>query len=170
MKKTKLLAIASVCAALCVAIMAIGVVLDVLDLSLAILAGLIVAVVATEFSDRWGWAVYGVAGLLSLLLPNRVPGALFLLFCGWYPILQKKIQMLRPVVSRIVKEAVFNAALALYLVLEIFVLRLESAGWVTLLTVVFANILFVMYDYLLDRLILFYIVKLRERLKIHKLK
>ncbi len=170
MKKTKLIAVSSVAAALAVGIMAIGMLVEVLDISLAILAGLIVAIIAAEFGDRWGWAVYAVAGLLSLLLPHRSPGIVFLLFAGWYPILQKKIQMLRPLWCRILKEVLFNLVLCAYLFIGIRFLGLEEAGWVTAATFVFANILFILYDVLLDRFILYYIVNLRRRLGIHKWK
>ena len=170
MKNTKILAVSSVASALSVTVMAIGSLLDVLDVSLAVLAGLIVAVIAAEFGDRWGWGVYAASGLLSLLLPHKVPGIVFLLFCGWYPILQKKIQMLRPIWSWVVKEAVFNLILCGYLFVGVRFLHLEEANWISVVTFLFANILFVLYDVLLDRFILFYIVKLRDRIGFHKWK
>ncbi len=167
MNKTKMLALASLAAALCVIVMALGSLVEILDLSLAILAGLIVAIMAQEYGDRWGWAVFAVAGLLSLLLPEKSAGIAFLLFCGWYPIVQKKLHLLKPFLCRLVKEVLFNAVLALDLFLSVKILGAESR-WILAATVVLGNVCFVFYDLLLDRFLLWYIIKLRDRLGFHK--
>lgn len=170
MKNTKILAVASIASALCVAIMAIGTLVEALDLSLAILAGLVVAVISLEFRERWGWSVFAVSGLLSLLLPGKTAGFVFLLFCGWYPMVQKRLQMLRPLWCWVLKEVIFNGVLAVYLVLSLKVLGIQEAAWITAATFVLANLLFILYDLLLDRFQIYYLVKLRDRIGLHKLK
>ena len=165
-----MLAVASLASALCVAIMALGTFFEVMDISLAILAGLIVCVLSLEFGVKWGLAVFLVGGLLSLLLPRKDAGIIFLLFCGWYPVAQKKIQLLKPLYAWIIKEAAFNVVLAAYLFIAIRFLGLVEEKWITVLTAVFANILFILYDVLLDRFQIYYILKLRDRIGMNKFK
>ena len=164
MKKTKKIAIGAMFSALCVAVLSLGSVVETLDLSLAILAGLVVMVINAEFSWRVASCVYLVAGLLALLLPAKTPALFFLAFFGWYPVAQKKIQLLSPVWARLLKEGLFNIFVVLFLAVSAFVTGTKEAFWVYAVLFVVSNIVFVIYDILLDRILLFYILKIRKRL------
>ena len=152
-------------AAMCVAILSIGSIVETLDVSLAIFAGLVVLIISTEYGDKAGFAVYLVGGLLALLLPNKSAGILFLALGGWYPIVQKKINMMRPLLARIVKLLIFNAVLTALLVLSAYVTGTTDGKWIYASLFVIGNICFFMYDILLDRFMIWYILKLRNRLK-----
>ena len=152
-------------AAMCVAILSVGSLFESLDMTLAILAGLVVAIVATEYADRAGFAVFAVAGLISLLLPLKSPAVLFLALGGWYPIVQKRINMLRPLWAFVVKILIFNGVLIALLVLSAFVTGTTDAKWVYITLVILGNVCFYMYDLLLDRFMIWYVLKLRKRLK-----
>ena len=152
-------------AAMCVAILSVGSILESLDVSLAIIAGLVVMVIATEYGDRAGFAVFFVSGLLSLLLPLKSPGIFFLALGGWYPIVQKKINMLKPLLARIVKILLFNGVLVFLLALSAFVTGTPEAKWVYLSLLILGNLCFFLYDLLLDRFLIWYLLKLRNRLK-----
>lgn len=166
MKKTRMLAISSMMAALAVAILSVGSLVESLDLSLSILAGLVILVVSTEYGDRIGLAVFLVSGVLSLLLlPIKSPAILFLALAGWYPIVQKKINLLSPILSRVLKTLIFNFVLILLLVLSFFVTGVPEVKWVYATLFLLGNACFVLYDLLLDRVFLWYLLKLRKRLK-----
>lgn len=152
-------------AAMCVAILSIGSLFESLDITLAIFAGLVVLVIATEYGDRAGFSVYAVAGILALLLPVKSPAVLFLALGGWYPIVQKKINMLRPFYAFVVKVLILNAVLAALLLLSALVTGIVDATWVYAVLFVIGNLCFYLYDILLDRVMLWYILKLRKRLK-----
>ena len=152
-------------AAMCVAILSIGSLFESLDVTLAIVAGLVVLLIDTEYGFRPGLAVFLVAGILSLLLPMKTPAVLFLAFGGWYPLVQKKINMLPAIWALLLKLVLFNAVLAALLWLSAFVTGVKDATWVVVLLFVVGNICFYMYDILLDRFMLWYILKLRSRLK-----
>lgn len=152
-------------AAMCVGILSLASLLDVLDVSLAVLAGLVVCVCSVEFGDKFAWAVYLVAGLLSLLLPQKGAGVFFLLFGGWYPIMQKKFLSLKPALSWMLRLFVFNLILFLFLFISAKLLGGEALGWIYLPLIVLANFCFVLYDILLGRVIVYYIVRLRGRLR-----
>lgn len=160
-----MLSICSLMAAMCVAILSIGSLFESLDITLAIFAGLVVLVIATEYGDRAGFSVYAVAGILALLLPVKSPAVLFLALGGWYPIVQKKINMLRPFYAFVVKALILNAVLAALLLLSALVTGIVDATWVYAVLFVIGNLCFYLYDILLDRVMLWYILKLRKRLK-----
>ena len=81
-------------AALVVAILAVGSLIDVLDLTLALFAGVLVMIVDVEFSEGCAWSVFAVSAPLSFLLPVRTAPLLFVLFFGWYPLFRKHIRKL----------------------------------------------------------------------------
>lgn len=152
-------------AALCVVVFSLGSFIESLDVSLSVLAGLLVMIVATEYGDPTGFSVFLVSGILGLLLPVKTPAIFFLAIFGWYPLVQKKIHRLPPFFARIVKLIVFNGAAAVLVALSVFVFSMPfSLNVVTCLTLALANAAFVMYDILLDRILIWYIVKLRKRL------
>ena len=152
-------------AAMCVAILSVGSLFESLDVTLAIVAGLVVLLIDTEYGFRPGLAVFLVAGILSLLLPIKTPAVLFLSFGGWYPLVQKKINMLPAIWALVLKLLLFNAVLAALLWLSAFVTGVKDATWVIATLFVVGNICFYMYDILLDRFMIWYILKLRSRLK-----
>ena len=165
MKNTKTLTVSSLMAAFCVAIMSLGSLMESLDFSLSMLAGLVVMILSSEYGDRVALAVFAVGGILSLLLPLKTPALFFLALFGWYPIAQKKIHMLPPVICRLVKTLIFNAALALFLWLSAFITGVVDGTVIYATLFVLGNICFVMYDILLDRFLIWYIVKIRPRLR-----
>lgn len=152
-------------AAMCVAILSVGSLFESLDVTLAIVAGLVVLVIDTEYGLRAGLSVFAVAGLLALLLPIKTPAVLFLALGGWYPLVQKKINMLTPVWTFVVKFLIFNAVLGALLAFSAFVMGVTDPTWVTALLFIVGNLCFYMYDILLNRFMIWYILKLRTRLK-----
>ena len=145
-------------AAMCVAILSLGSLFESLDVTVAIFSGLVVMIVATAYGDRAGYAV-------CLILPVKSPAVLFLALGGWYPIVQKKINMLRPIFALLLKFLILNGVLGLLLVLSAFVTGTSDAKWVYLTLFAVGNLCFYLYDILLDRFMIWYILKLRKRLK-----
>lgn len=166
MKKTKILSIASLMAAMCVVILSVGIWMESLDLSLAILAGLIVMIVSCEFGDPVAFSVFAVVSILSLILQIRLPAIYFASLFGWYPIVQKKIHLLPPWAAKVVKFLGFNLLLALYLYLSSKFTGTEEATWIYGAFWILANVCFYVYDILLDRFLIWYILKIRQRLRL----
>jgi len=160
-----MLSICSLMAALCVVIMSLGSLVESLDFSLAVLAGLVVMILSSEYGDPAAFAVYLVSGLLALILPLKTTAIFFLIFFGWYPIMQKKINMLKPLLARVVKFLIFNTAMGLLLFVSAFVTGTTDTPVIYGITAILANFCFVLYDTLLDRFLIWYILKLRNRLK-----
>ena len=157
--------------ALGVVLLYIGSLVEALDLSAAVLASLACIIAVIEYGKGAPWAVYGVTSVLSLiLLPVKTPAAFYAIFFGFYPILKEKIERRPRLLQWVIKEVIFNVSLV---IMGFAVYFLSTTGDNLLLespliiaaTVVMAELAFVLYDIALTRLISFYIIKLRNRLK-----
>lgn len=149
----------------------LGAFVEVLDLSAAAFAGIIVIMVTIELGGGSAAGVFAATGILSLLLlPARMPAIFYILFGGWYPIVKERIERLRWRPLRwIIKLAALNAALAVAFVVAKYVLMLPDAvsDWTPLLFVAM-NGVFILFDYALTQLITVYLLRLRGRLGIDK--
>lgn len=167
----KKLAVCAMLSALGVVLLYLGSLIDILDISMAAIASLLCIIAVIEYGKGAPWMIYGVTSILSLLLlPNKTPAAFYAIFFGFYPILKEKFEKQRKLVCWVLKEAVFNVALVLLLLISIFLLGLTDNMLVNPITVtilvVLAEAVFVLYDIALTRLITFYFVRLRSRLRL----
>ena len=165
-KKTRRLAISAILSALGVVILYLGALVEVLDVSAAAIASLLCVLAVLEMGGAWPWLIYFVVTILSLvLLPVKFAAFLFALFLGYYPILKAYCERLRPLASWVLKMVSFNAALALMLLLfHLFLPDTEWTGpWYYVVLYLFGNVVFVLYDVALTRLISTYLRRLRGR-------
>ncbi len=130
-------------------------------------AGVLLVVIAIEISPRWAALVYAAVALLSpVITPDKEAAMLFIAFFGYYPILKALLERMK---SRVLEWAckllIFNLSfLAGYCVL-IFLFNqkevLESLGNSGTLVVAgmwfLGNIVFVIYDLAITRLISAYV-------------
>ena len=169
---TKKLTVCALLAALGVVIMYLGSLIDVLDISMAVIASLLCVIAVIEYGKGAPWMIFLVTAILSfLLLPNKSPAYFYAVFFGFYPILKEKFEKRSRVVSWILKEITFNVCLAAMVVLTVFLLldptKSNLINPLTIsIAVVLAEAVFIVYDIALTGLISFYIFNLRKRLKI----
>ena len=157
--------------ALGVIFLGIGAILEVLDISMAVIASFCVIIALIEYGKGSPWMVYAAISVLSfLILPSKLPALFFALFFGFYPILREKFERKNKLLRWILKELTFNVCLAVIITLYML-LFFESVAlafplpWLIVAAVVLCEIVFVMYDIALERLITFYVIKLRHRFK-----
>lgn len=168
-EKTKRLAICAMLSALGVVLLYIGSLVEVLDISMAAIASLFVIFAVIEYGSV-AWAIYAVTGILSaILLPNKLPAAMYLLFLGFYPIIKEKIEKInKKALQWGVKIAVFNFCLIALIFLTNVLLAFEFSK-IFVFEAVFlllANFTFVIYDIALTRLISLYLFRLRRKFRI----
>lgn len=165
MQKTKKLSFAALMSALGVAFMYGGAMLEVLDLSTAALASICVMLVLVEIGGRYAWLTYAVTGILSLLvLPQKFAAILFLGFLGFYPMAKALFEKrFRGWLCLVLKILLLNACAALMLLAVRYVMT--EALWFEIMTLVIANIVFVVYDVALTRLLRAYVFVWRKKLK-----
>lgn len=172
MKQSMKLAFCGVIAALSTVLMFFTGLAPTATLALPAIAGCLLIPVVVEAGLAWGAGVYGVCCVLSFLLaPDRDAFLFYLLFFGYYPVLYAVLGRIRGRVLRYVaKLLVFNAAVALEVLLSVYVLGvpMESffiLGWIGPVVMwLLANAVFILYDLALDGLILQYYRRLHPRL------
>ena len=171
---TKKLTVCALLAALGVVIMYLGSLVDLLDISMAVIASLLCVIAVIEYGKGAPWMVFAATALLSLLLlpGNKSPALFYTVFFGFYPILKEKIEKKSKVVSWVLKEIIFNVCLIPMVLLTVFLFidptKNTLVNPITIsIAVILAEAVFVMYDIAMTRLISFYILKLRKRLKLN---
>jgi len=160
--------------ALGTALMVLGGVVEVLDLSVLAFASLLVAFVYIEIGSPYTWLVWLCSSLATFLfLPGSIIWVEYLAIFGIYPILKAYIERLRRSVWLVLKLAYINVVLwGLFLTFEFlfdYPIFIYDKLWLKLAVYFVANVAFVAYDLFLTVLIRAYFAKLRNRFK-HLLK
>ena len=170
-KTTRKLAAAALLAALGTALLALGALVDVLDLSMAAIASLTVVFAVIELRGPYPYLVYAVTALLALLLlPAKTPGVIYALFAGYYPVVKAVFERHFPrPVAWLFKILLFNAALALsvFLVVRFFMAPGTVERWHYWLLLIGTPV-FILYDYTLTKLITVYLLRWRGRLRLFR--
>ena len=168
----KQLTVCSMLVALGVIFLGIGSLLEVLDISMAVIASLCVIIAVIEYGKSAPWLVYAATSVLSfiLLMYNPLPAIFFSLFFGFYPILKEKLERKPKVISWLLKEIIFNVCLAVILLIYFLLFTPTSnynipLPWLIVLAILLCEGVFILYDIALTRMITFYVIKLRHRFK-----
>lgn len=167
--KTKMLAVCSMFSALGVVILYMGALIEVLDLTMAFVASLIVMAAVIELGGAYPWLIYAVTATLSILLvPNKFCAAVYVGFVGFYPILKEKFERIPGIICLVLKIVSFNACVfAMWGITKL--LSLPVTFGLPIWGVVLAlNAVFVVFDVSLTRMITMYVYRWRMKLKIDK--
>lgn len=170
--KTKCIAVCATLSALGVTILWLGAIIDVLDMTAAMFASILVVIPVTEYGKYWPWLTYGVTAALALIiLPNKLPAIIYLLV-GYYPAVKRRFERLRKIPALIGKFGFFNVVLTVIVIFCHFFLPnvdlslIPGLGNVWTYVVLYAcgNFTFFLYDLMLSRIIVLYILRLRDKL------
>lgn len=158
--------------ALGVALLWLGAVTDVLDITFCFAASLVIVFAQIELGGKRAVLIYLATGILSLiLLPSKFAAAAYLLIAGNYPmlkyILESKIK--GKAVLFILKTAYFSLTMAVLLAISKFVLLLDEGQVIDVITFLLGVVSFILFDFVLTRLISVYYIKLRKRLRIERI-
>jgi len=135
-------------------------------------AGILLVLLVFNLGYAYAFAVYFVTAALSFLLVTDKEAALYYaMFLGFYPILKGVIERIpsKPV-QYIVKLALFNVCMiaAFYIGISLLSIPKESFNlfgvylpWVFL---ILGNIVFIIYDLCITRLVTLYLLKWHDRL------
>ena len=175
MRHTKRLTLAALSVAFGVLLLYLGTLLSVLDLTAVALAALLVIFAEIELKAPYQFLVAaGTALLAFLLLPDKTPALLYLLFGGLYPILKGYLERLPRILAAILKILLYNLLLALSLWVLFALFGFDPAmysfgGRLPLLAIyiiggVFLELLLFLYDLALTRLRLYYFSRLRQKI------
>lgn len=135
---------------------------------LTAVAGLFPMVSVLAAGRKAGYLCWAASGLLSLiLLPDKGVAALYLTFLGLYPVVKERIELIRrPITEWILKLSSFNLALTLFGVVFRELFLPNPPNWLadnSLLLYGLGNLVFVIYDIGLSKLIALIRARIRFR-------
>ncbi|MBE6699393.1 MAG: hypothetical protein E7584_04050 [Ruminococcaceae bacterium] len=171
-QQIKYLTVSAMLCALGVVILGLGSLIEVLDLTVSVIASLLTVYAVIEIGGVYPWLIWIVTSVIALLLlPLKTPVLFYALLTGYYPIIKQKIERR---MARLPAWALKMGVLAVSLGIIWGVMRLflpdlleSSGGWIMIATTVGLAVLsFVLYDICLTKLITLYFVRLQKRFRI----
>lgn len=172
--KTYTLAFSSVIATLSLVMMFVTTFIPVGTYAIPCIAGAMLAAVVIEAGYVTATAVYIVVSILSFLLVGDKEAVLYYTaFLGFYPILKGLFERIKlKVLQYFLKVLVFNVCMVAAFYVAIWVLSIPKESFEILgvyLPLVFlaaGNVVFIIYDFCLTRIITQYIVQWRKKIKL----
>lgn len=171
-KTTLRLTLSAIICALSVVLLWLGGLIQILDLSVAVLVSMLVVFAVIELRGKYPYLIYAVTSVLSfLLLPVNSAAMTYVLFAGYYPIIKALLEKHLPIWGAwTVKMLVFAAGAVGILLISEYVLLLPMDWlWAHWYVLVALPPLFVLYDIVMTRMISAYLFRWRARLRIPEL-
>ena len=173
MKKTSVISICGIITALSLVLMIIANFVPFLTYGIPAIAGALTVIIVLDIGKKYAWLVYACVSALSLILCSNELEHVFsyIMFFGFYPIIKAYIERMKSKVAQwVVKILLFTIAFSVVLVLATFVLGipLDTMGFGIYYVIAFAialEVMFVLYDFALTRVITLYLVAYRERFR-----
>lgn len=155
--------------------------LEIFVYALPAFAGMITMFCVIEMGKSWALGVYAATAIIGMLvLPNKEAAVLYTAFFGYYPIVKAIFESKLPKwLGLILKFAVFNAAVAVsyMLLVKVFgmpfneLMGIDGDAWwarfVIPVMLVLGNVVFVLFDIMLTRLVTVYLAVWQK--KFHKM-
>ena len=170
MSQTKKITISAMMVALGTAVMLLGAVIDVLDLSVCAIASLLVVFIYIEIGSYYPWLVWICTTLTTALIyPASVMWVEYALVFGLYPLIKAYIERLPRWTWLIIKLVYINAVIwGIFCVSELLLgipFFEEENMILTVVTYLLMNVAFIAYDFFIVVMVRFYSEKLRPRFK-----
>lgn len=155
--------------ALAVVLLLSGSLIPLATFAAPLLAMIVLLPILLEYGPRAAGTAYGAVSILALLLTTDRELALVFAAFGWYPLLRGKLKKVpsRPL-QLVIQLALCNLVIALLYGVVMRLLGMTSAmadstRWINILTLLLANIVFLLLDKVLDRMTLLWQHKFRKR-------
>ena len=171
-QQVKYLTVSAMLCALGVVILGLGAVIEVLDITVAVIASLLTVYAVIEIGGAYPWLIWIVTSTIALLLlPLKTPVLFYALLTGYYPIIKQKIERrMARLPAWALKIGVLAVSMGvMWAVMWLFAPALleTTGGWIMIAaTLVLGVFAFVLYDFCLTKMITVYFVKLQKRFKI----
>jgi hypothetical protein len=179
---TRRIATCGVFCAVAVVMLGLGAVIEVLDITAAAAAALILLPILLCYGGRYAWLSYAVTATLGvLLMPQSLAAWMYAGLAGFYPMIKQKVDRLPRVVSWIVKLLLLTAVLFLYLTVFFFIFmggegsmtdaffkgfgEADEPPVIAWAVVGLSVLTFVLFDLLIDRLLILYYLRWQKRVE-----
>jgi hypothetical protein len=160
---TKRVALCGIFSALALALMFLGGVVEVFDLTTAAFASFLVYIIAYVYGIKWGVSLYLVITILSFVFFSGKTVFFVFLFVGYYPLVKRfcDYKISNKKFTWIIKLVVFNIAYTFLLIVgkELF-FELDTEGKFKIVELIlaypFGNLFIILYDIACTRLVFKY--------------
>ena len=169
--QTRILAMSSLFTALGVVILYLGSFFEIIDLTVAATASLLVLITVIEMGKRTATLVWLATSFLSMLiLPNKFIAVGYALFFGCYPLVKAFAERFSMVLSWAIKLLFAFVSMTALVLVSHFLLAMPMEGPV-LMVAFFLLALFtsVIFDIALTKLVTLYLWRLRRMLGIERI-
>ncbi|MBQ9151978.1 MAG: hypothetical protein IJX72_06985 [Clostridia bacterium] len=173
------------CALLCalaVVFLGMGALIEVFDLTAAAVAALILLPVLLCYGGKYAWLSYAVTAVLGvMLMPQSLATWTFAGLTGYYPIIKNRLDRLPRVLGWIVKLLLLTAVLCLYLAVFHFLVmggegsfadsflkgfgEAEGSTYMAWAVIGLSVFTYVLFDILIDRLLVIYYLRWQKRVE-----
>lgn len=135
-------------------------------------AGILLIIIVIEIGYSYAVAVFSATALLAFLLPaDKEAALLYAVFLGWYPIIKGLIERIHNrIVQYLLKMLLFNACMIGYYFLATLALSIPPDSFeifgvnIPLLFLAIGNVIFILYDLCITRIVTIYLLKWHNRL------
>lgn len=174
MRESSKAALGGIIAALSIVIMLITYISPFLVYTAPQFAGLLLIVIVYEIGYGWAFGTYAAISLLSLfMIADKEAALYFVMFFGYYPLLRDfLIKKIRKTWIRLpIEVVIFNVTLFCAGVLGSVFFHIdysdltEGGKLFVVLFWIMMNVIFFIYDFLVDRLTILYKKKIRKRIR-----
>lgn len=156
--------VAAMLAALSVAVLLLGTLAGVLDLTALAVTSAVTVFCILEMGGAYPYLVWLVTSVCAFLfLPDKLVAFEYFLFAGIYPAVKQKTARLGTAPRYAVRLVFFNAVIFVCAIISRYVLALPDDVGVALGIPLFlaGNVLFILYDFALTSVTAYYLTKLR---------
>jgi len=167
LNKSSKTALGGIIAAVSVVLMFLTGIVPTLTYAVPAAAGLLLLIMVIEIDKKWAFVVYISVSILSvLLIADKEAAVMYVAFFGYYPIIKQPVEKhLNKYLCWICKMLIFNASIIVSYLMLIYVFNFNTDEFgdftkITLaLTYIAFNVVFVIYDVALTRLITAYVFR-----------
>lgn len=172
MKQSSKTAVSAMTAALSVIIMMLTVI-PVLTYTSPAFAGILLMLIVIEIDKKWAFGVYAAVGILGLLLAtDKEASVMYIVFFGYYPIIKAILESkLSRILEYAVKFLIFNASMvaSYFVLIKVFGMPMDDMNelgkYGPLILLGMGNIVFILYDISLTKLVILYRIKWQKKFR-----
>lgn len=172
MKQSSKTAVCAMVAALSVVVMMLTVI-PIMTYTAPAFAGLLLIIVVIEIDKRWAVGVYVAVSVLGLLIAaDKEAAVMYLAFFGYYPILKAVLESHLPRwAETVLKFLIFNVAMigCYFVLIKVFGMPMDDMNelgkYGPLILLGMGNVVFLLYDYALTKLVIVYQMKWQDKFR-----
>lgn len=174
MRNSAKTAMGGMIAALSLTIMLLTAVIPYLQYALPAMSGALLVLMVIEINKKWALCAYAAVSILSfLILPNKEAAMVYFAFFGIYPVIKPLLEskIKNNYLCWFIKAVFFNiAAVTAYtVIIYIFGIPLEEMDelgkWGIPLLLAMGNVMFVLYDICITRLVTLYLRRWQKKFR-----